>query len=86
MPHIIVKLWPGKSEQQKQRLADAIANDVMEILGYGEESVSVGIEEVAPVTGRKKFSSRTLMGNSTRSTRSPDIRCDQEGTTRIRLL
>lgn len=48
MPHVIVKLWPGKSEQQKQGLANAIANDVMEFLGYGEESVSVGIEEVAP--------------------------------------
>jgi phenylpyruvate tautomerase PptA (4-oxalocrotonate tautomerase family) len=21
MPHVIVKLWPGKSEEQKQRLA-----------------------------------------------------------------
>ena len=48
MPHVIVKLWPGKSEQQKQRLADAIVQDVMSILQYGEESVSVAIEEVAP--------------------------------------
>ena len=23
MPHVIVKLWPGKSEQQKVRLAEA---------------------------------------------------------------
>jgi 4-oxalocrotonate tautomerase len=46
MPHVIVKLWPGKSEQQKQRLVDAIARDVMEILHYGEESVSVALEEV----------------------------------------
>jgi len=46
MPHVIVKLWPGKSEQQKERLADAIARSVMEVLNYGEESVSVGFEEV----------------------------------------
>lgn len=46
MPHVIVKLWPGKSELQKQKLADAIARDVMEILHYGEESVSVAMEEV----------------------------------------
>lgn len=46
MPHVIVKLWPGKSEQQKQRLADAITKDVTSILGYGDESVSVGFEEV----------------------------------------
>ena len=46
MPHVVVKLWPGKSEQQKNRLAEAIIKDVMDILHYGEESVSVAIEEV----------------------------------------
>ena len=48
MPHVIVQLWPGKSEQQKTRLAEAITKDVMEILHYGEESVSVAIEAVNP--------------------------------------
>lgn len=48
MPHVIVKLWPGKSEQQKTRLAEAITKDVMNILNYGEESVSVAMEEVKP--------------------------------------
>ena len=47
MPHVIVKLWPGKSEQQKQRLAEAIARDVMRVLHSGEESVSVAIEEIS---------------------------------------
>jgi len=46
MPHVIVKLWPGKSEQQKTRLAEKITKDVMEVLNYGEESVSVAFEEV----------------------------------------
>ena len=48
MPHVIVKLWPGKSEQQKTRLAEAITRDVMSILHYGDESVSVAMEEVRP--------------------------------------
>jgi 4-oxalocrotonate tautomerase len=46
MPHVVVKLWPGKSEQQKTRLAQAITKDVMDILHYGEESVSAAMEEV----------------------------------------
>jgi len=46
MPHVIVKLWPGKSEEQKTRLANEIAKNVMDILHYGEESVSVAFEEV----------------------------------------
>lgn len=48
MPHVIVKLWPGKSEQQKKRLAEAFTKDVIEVLNYGEESVSVAMEEVNP--------------------------------------
>ncbi|WP_233853698.1 tautomerase family protein [Paraburkholderia sp. HD33-4] len=47
MPHVIVKAWPGKTEEQKRRLAEAITRDVMDILGYGAESVSVAFEEVA---------------------------------------
>ena len=46
MPHVIVKLWPGKSEKQKKRLADAITREVMETLDYGAESVSVALEEI----------------------------------------
>ena len=48
MPHVVVKLWPGKSEQQKARLTEAIVKDVMNVLNYGEESVSVAIEEIKP--------------------------------------
>jgi len=46
MPHVIVKLWPGETEKQKARLAEAIAKNVMDVLGYGEESVSVAMEEI----------------------------------------
>jgi 4-oxalocrotonate tautomerase len=47
MPHIIVKLWPGKSEAQKKELAERITQDVMSVLKYGDESVSVSMEEVS---------------------------------------
>ena len=47
MPHVIVKLWPGKSEQQKEQLAEKIVKDVVDVLSYGEESVSVGFEEIS---------------------------------------
>lgn len=46
MPHVIVKLWPGKSQKQKQRLADAIVREVADQLGYGDESVSVAFVEI----------------------------------------
>ena len=48
MPHIIIKMYPGRSETQKQALCDRIVADVVEIAGCEVSSVSVGIEEVAP--------------------------------------
>ena len=54
MPHVIVKLWPGKSEAQKARLSEKITRDVMEVLHYGEESVSVALEEVTSADWAKQ--------------------------------
>ena len=48
MPHVIVKIWPGPSEQQKARLSQEIVKAVMTNLKTGEESISVAIEEVKP--------------------------------------
>lgn len=47
MPHVIVKLVPGKSDAQKQRLTDAITRGVTELLDYDADAVSVAFEEVA---------------------------------------
>lgn len=54
MPHVIVKLWPGKSERQKASLADKIAKDLMDVFSYGEESVSVGFEEIESQDWKEK--------------------------------
>ena len=48
MPHVIVKLYPGRSEQQKQRLAAEIAQAVKDTVDAGDASISVAIEEVSP--------------------------------------
>jgi 4-oxalocrotonate tautomerase len=48
MPHVIVKMHPGRSEQQKTELAEAIVKDVIAITKVGRDAVSVSIEEVKP--------------------------------------
>jgi len=48
MPHVIIKLLPGRSEQQKKRLVEEIVRDVVAIATCAEESVSVAIEEIKP--------------------------------------
>ncbi|HTY87492.1 MAG TPA: tautomerase family protein [Candidatus Acidoferrum sp.] len=62
MPHVIVKLWPGKSEQQKARLAETITKNVMEIFNYGEESVSVAMEEISAQDWSEKVYQPDILG------------------------
>ena len=73
MPHVIVKLWPGKSEQQKVRLAEEIAKDVMNVLNYGEESVSVAIEEVKPQDWAERVYKSDIQNKWRSCIRNPDI-------------
>jgi 4-oxalocrotonate tautomerase len=71
MPHVIVKLWPGKSEQQKARLAEEIVKDVTKVLNYGEESVSVAFEEVEPQDWAEKVYQPDIVNNSEKLYKKP---------------
>ena len=46
MPHIVVKLWPGRSDEIKTNVAEKIAYDVAEGLNVDISDVSVAFEEV----------------------------------------
>ena len=61
MPHVIVKLWTGKSEQQKKKLAQEVTKAVMTTLNYGEESISVGIEDVDPKDWSEKVYKQDIL-------------------------
>ncbi len=71
MPHLIVKLWPGKSERQKALLTEAIVKDVMNVFNYGEESVSVAIEEVPAEDWAQKVYERDIVENSEKLYKKP---------------
>lgn len=47
MPHVIIKLWPGRSDEVKNDLAKAIALDVAKGLNVEMGDVSVAFEEVS---------------------------------------
>ncbi len=46
MPHIIVKLWPGRSEEQKIALAEKINRAMQEVMLIEEDNISIAFEEV----------------------------------------
>ena len=69
--HVIVKLWPGKSDQQKARLAEKIVEDVTTVLNYGDESVSVAFQEVEPQDWADKVYKPDIVRNSERLYQKP---------------
>jgi 4-oxalocrotonate tautomerase len=64
MPHVIVKLWPGKTEKQKRQLAEGITQSVKHALNYGEESVSVAFEEIDPSEWAEKVYQPDIVNNA----------------------
>jgi 4-oxalocrotonate tautomerase len=48
MPHISVKMFPGKTEEQKQEFAAKVVEAAKAIFGSTDASLSVAISEVEP--------------------------------------
>jgi 4-oxalocrotonate tautomerase len=71
MPHVIVKLYPGRSEQQKKRLAEEIVKDVVAIANCEEKSVSVAFEEVKPGDWAEKVYRPDILDSQQRLYKKP---------------
>jgi 4-oxalocrotonate tautomerase len=71
MPHVIVKLHPGRSEEQKKQLAEAIAKDVMEIAKCEEKVVSVAFEEIEPREWAEKVYRPDILNNQANLYKKP---------------
>ena len=64
MPHIVVKLWPGRNEEIKANLAKRIADAVIEELKVDIGDVSVSIEEVNRCDWGEQVYKREIKDNS----------------------
>ena len=64
MPHVIVKMHSGRSEQQKAQLAQEVTRAVMTALGSAETSVSVGIEDVEPADWTEQVYKPDILGKA----------------------
>jgi 4-oxalocrotonate tautomerase len=71
MPHIIVKLYPGRSDEQKTRLAEEIVKDVVIIAKCEEKSVSVAFEEIRPEDWVEKVYRPDILENQQRLYKKP---------------
>ncbi|WP_025372760.1 tautomerase family protein [Advenella mimigardefordensis] len=65
MPHINIKLLAGRSEQQKQELADSISEALASTLGADDSSISVAIEDVPSGDWTEKVYKPEILGKLT---------------------
>jgi len=54
MPHIIIRLYPGRSHEQKQAMAEAVKNAIVTSIGADPKTISIAIEEVDPSQWKEK--------------------------------
>lgn len=71
MPHVIVKLWPVQSKELKQTLTDKIVQAVTTTLGYGDESVSVALEEIPAEDWKAEVYEPDILGKAGLLTKRP---------------
>ena len=71
MPHVIVKLYPGRSEEQKTKLADEIVKDVVAIAKCEEKSVSVAFEEIEKEDWAEKVYKPDILNRKDRLYKEP---------------
>lgn len=45
MPHIIVKMYKGRTQEQKKAMTDAISDALINTISCSEDHISVAIEE-----------------------------------------
>ncbi|MBE7012028.1 MAG: 4-oxalocrotonate tautomerase [Ruminococcaceae bacterium] len=48
MPHIVVKMYKGRTEEQKSELAKALVETAVKVTGRGAEHFSVAVEDYDP--------------------------------------
>ena len=77
MPHVVVKLYPGPSEQQKAQLAERIVEDIVSTLNIGERSVSVAIQEVRPEEWAEKVYRPDISGHRKNLYKQPGYRPEE---------
>lgn len=76
MPHIEIKCYPGRTDAQKQQLADKIALDVAELFDTKLSSVSIAIKDVSPEDWKAQVWDANIVPDEEHLFKKPGYRCE----------
>lgn len=76
MPHIEIKCFPGRSDEQKTLCAEKVAQAAAEALGCDLSSVSVAIKEVEKENWKKDVWDKQIVPDEKYLYKKPEYKCD----------
>lgn len=76
MPHVDIKCFPGRSDEQKRVCAKKIAEDIAEIMGCKVSSVSVTIKDVPEDEWKEEVWDRHILPDEKYLYKRPGYTCD----------
>ena len=65
MPHVEIKIYKGRTEEQKQKCADMVAEAIASSLGCKLSSVSVSIKDIEPDNWKDDVYDKEIMTSNT---------------------
>ena len=48
MPFVTIRMYPGRDDELKTKMAEAAAEGISSALGIAKETVTVSVEEISP--------------------------------------
>lgn len=76
MPHVEIKCFPGRTDDQKKKCADKIAEDIADILGCDVSSVSVAIKDISKEEWKEKVWDTDIVPNEKYLYKKPGYTCE----------
>lgn len=76
MPHIVIKCYPGRTQEQKMLCAQKIAESIAQTLECNISSVSVSIEEVPPEEWKENVWDASILPNMDSLYIKPGYTCE----------
>lgn len=64
MPHIVVKMYPGRTEEMKSSMVRALVEAASDALNAPQDWFTIGVEEVSPENWEEQVAKPEIMGKA----------------------
>jgi 4-oxalocrotonate tautomerase len=76
MPHVEIKCFPGRTEEQKKDCAQKISEVIAETLGCKVSSVSVAIKDIPENKWKEEVWNKSIVADKEFLFKKPEYTCD----------